>query len=113
MYTPKQLKHLESLLSKEAPELSISVRDYVQASVSEESFQLTEHLRVSAHGRIEVTPPNLPKPWANRLMTRSVVRSLVRCSRAGLPIGAFSKDWLSRVLRSDDYRREAEEVMRE
>ena len=111
MYTPKELKQLERILSEESTGLTLSVREYVNASLADKPFHLTSHLRLSTMGKLEVTAPTFARAWDNRLKTRELIRTLVRCSMAGIPLGNWTKDWMSRVIRASDYRREAEQVM--
>jgi hypothetical protein len=117
MLTPKQLGQLGEILSKETPQSNnaqgLSLRDYMAAAKEDRPFLASSTIRVSAHGKIEATPARAPEKgpsYPARLENRALVRILVRCAKAGLPVGFGSREWLTIALRASDFRKEAEAV---
>ena len=131
MLTPKQLRRLGEILSRETSELqpsgrlrplpkiqglesliSPSLKDYVEAALSEKPYSFGAFVRVSPAGKIEALLPSDSLPWARRLASRALVRILVSCAREGFPLSFPAREWLAGALRAEDFRHEAGRVHR-
>ena len=113
MLTPKQICQLTDIVCQENPEIVVSYKDYLNTSLKDRHYVLGGILKISSHEKLEVITPQDAKPWERRVKTRVLVRIFVRLPKAGFPLGFATKEWLAIVLRAEDFKLEAQSVMKE
>jgi len=113
MLTPKQMSRLGDIVSQETPQANVSVvyGDYLKAVYTNQSYSIGGILRVSPVGKVEALRQVAEKSHILRQKNRALVRVLVRVAKDGFEVGWATREWLGLILRSEDFRREAEGVM--
>lgn len=112
MLTPKLYRRLEEILLQETSIQTPEYSGYLPEALAGKPFPLGGTIRISANGRLEAGRPSGPKAYPVRLQTRAVIRVVTRAAQAEIPVGAFTKEWIQSALGAVDFRREAEECLR-
>lgn len=112
MLTPKLYRQLGEILLQETHIQTPDYSLYIPEALAGRPFPLGGSFRISANGRLEASRPSGPKAYPVRLQTRAVVRVVTRAAQAGISVGASTKEWMQSALRAEDFRREAEECLR-
>lgn len=112
MLTPKLYRQLGEILLQETHVQTPDYSAYLPEALAGRPFSLGILFRISANGRLEAIRPSGPKAYPVRLQTRAVIRAVTWAAQAGIPVGASTKEWMQSALRAEDFRREAEERLR-